>query len=87
MANFYRSEEYTRAMDEYFDITDRETRKVLLSVNEADQNAVLVSLTSKLYDNVVNKVDDIDFGEIELTRGDIEKLPNFNTLHECLNTM
>lgn len=83
----YRSPEYTRAMNEFFDITDTETRKILLAVNEADQNKVLVSLTSKLYDNVVDKVDDIDFGEIEMTRGDIEKLPNFKTLHECLNNM
>lgn len=85
--NVYRSEEYTRAMNEFFDITDTETRKVLLAVNEADQNKVLVSLTSKLYDNVVDRVDDIDFGEIERTKGDIEKLPNFTTLHECLNNM
>ena len=82
-----RSPEYTRAINEFFDITDRETRKVLLAVNEADQNKVLVSLTSKLYDNVVDRVDDIDFGEIERTKGDIEKLPNFETLHECLNNM
>lgn len=74
-------------MNEFFDITDTETRKILLAVNEADQNKVLVSLTSKLYDNVVDKVDDIDFGEIEMTKGDIEKLPNFKTLHECLNNM
>ena len=85
--DIHRSEEYTRAMNEFFDITDRETRKVLLAVNEADQNKVLVSLTSKLYDNVVDRVDDIDFGEIERSRGDIEKLPNFETLHECLNNM
>lgn len=83
----YRSPEYTQAMNEYFDITDTETRKMLLAVNEADQNKVLVSLTSKLYDNVVDKVDDIDFGEIEMTKGDIEKLPNFNTLSECLINM
>lgn len=85
--NIYRSPEYTRAMNEFFDITDTETRKVLLAVNEADQNKVLVSLTSKLYDNVVDRIDDIDFGEIERSRGDIEKLPNFETLHECLNNM
>jgi hypothetical protein len=83
----YRSPEYTQAMNEYFDITDTETRKVLLAVNEADQNKVLVSLTSKLYDNVVDKVDDIDFGEIEMTKGDIKKLPNFDTLNGCLDNM
>jgi len=86
-ANIYRFPEFTQAVNEYFDITDTETRKVLLAVNEADQNRVLVSLTSKLYDNVVDKVDDIDFGDIERTKGDIEKLPNFETLHQCLNTM
>lgn len=83
----YRSPEYNCVIDEFFDFTDRETRKVLLAVNEADQNKILVSLTSKLYDNVVDKVDDIDFGEIEMSKGDIEKLPNFETLHECLNNM
>jgi hypothetical protein len=83
----YRSPEYDRAINEFFDITDHETRRTLLAVNEADQNKILVSLTSKLYDNVVDKIDDIDFGEIERTKGDIEKLPNFPTLTECLNTM
>lgn len=83
----YRSKEYTQVMNEFFDITDTETRKVLIAVNEADQNKVLVSLTSKLYENVVDKVDDIDFGEIEMTKGDITKLSNFNTLNECLANM
>ena len=86
-ANIYRFPEFTQAVNEYVNISETETRKVLLAVNEADQNKVLVSLTSKLYDNVVDKVDDIDFGEIERSKGDIEKLPNFETLHECLNTM
>lgn len=83
----YRTPEFTKAMNEFFDITDHETRKILLAVNESDQNKVLVSLTSKLYDNVVDKVDDIDFGEIEMTKGDIQKLPNYNTLTDCLNNM
>lgn len=83
----YRSPEYTHVINEFFDFTDRETRKVLLAVNEADQNKILVSLTSKLYDNVVDKVDDIDFGEIEMTKGSITKLSNYNTLINCLQTM
>lgn len=85
--SIYRAPEYTRAMNEFFDITDTETRKVLLAVNEADQNKVLVSLTSKLYDNVVNRIDDIDFGEIELSKGDIKKLPNYETLIQCNQVM
>ena len=85
--NVYRTKEFTMAMEQYFDITDDETRKVLLAVNEEDQNKVLVSLTSKLYDSVIDKVDDIDFGEIPMTKGDITKLSNYNTLIECVATI
>ena len=85
--NVYRSPEYSMAMEQYFDITDNETRKILLAVNEEDQNKVLVGLTSKLYENIIDKVDDIDFGEIPMTKGDITKLSNYKTLLECTETM
>lgn len=85
--NVYRTEEFSRAMNEYFDITHNETRKVLLAVNEEDQNKVLISLTSKLYDSLMDKIDDIDFGDIPLTKGDITKLSNYGKICECLGTM
>lgn len=81
----YRYPEFVSAMNEYFDITDDETRRVLLSVNEADQSQVLVALTSKLYDNIVERVDDIDYGDIPATKGDITLLPNFTKLINCLD--
>lgn len=80
-------ESYDKIISEYFDITDRETRKVLLNVNEADQNQILSALTSKLYDHIVDKVDDIDFGTIPNTQGDISKLENYNELVDCINVM
>lgn len=83
----YRSKEFEFAMNEYFDNTDRDTRKILLSVNEADQNKILTSLTSKLYDNIVDKVDDIDFGDIPNTRGDITKLPNYVKIIDSLELL
>ncbi len=49
----YRSPEFTMAMNEYFDCTHDETRRVLLAVDEADQNQVLAALTHKLYDNII----------------------------------
>ena len=85
--NIYRSKEFTMAMEQYFDTEDDTTRKVLLAVNEDDQNKVLIGLTSKLYENIIDKVDDIDFGEIPMTKGDITKLSNYNTLMECIDTM
>lgn len=86
-SQIYRSKDFTRAMNEYFDVTDDTTRKVLLSVNEADQDKIMVSLTSKLYDAIMDKVDSIDFGEIPESKGDITKVPNISKVLECLDTM
>lgn len=86
-SKIYRSKEYTQAISEYFDITDNNTRRILLAIDENDQNKVLVSLTSKLYDNIVNKIDDIDFGEIPMTKGDITRLSNYQNILECNDTM
>ena len=55
---------FNDVITEHFDIHDNKTRKVLLALDETDQSSVLNSLTSKLYDNIVEKVDDIDFGDI-----------------------
>lgn len=79
--------DYNKIINEHFDIEDRETRKVLINIDEADQNAVLNALTSKLYDNIVNKVDDIDYGDIPNTKGDITKLENFEKLSDCIELM
>lgn len=79
--------QYNEFVKEYFDITDRETRKVLVTINEADQNQVMGSLATKLYDAIVKKVTDIDFGQIPQSRGDITKIPNYLDMIECLTTI
>lgn len=72
---------------EHMDLTDTMTRKAIISMNEADQQSVLSSLTSRLYDNIVSKVDDIDYGDIPSTKGDITKLPNYDKLRECIDLL
>lgn len=79
--------QYNQFVKEYFDITDRETRKVLVTINETDQNQVMGSLATKLYDAIVKKVTDIDFGQIPQSRGDITKIPNYLDMVECLTTI
>lgn len=83
----YRHPVFTEAMNKYFDIDHEETRRVLLSIDEADQNNVLTALTSRLYDNIVEKVDDIDYGDIPSTKGDVTLLPSYNKIVECLEIM
>ena len=82
--NVYRSKEFTEAMN-YFDTSDHLTRGILLTVNEADQAAVMVSLSNKLYEHIVDRVDDIDFGTIPNSRGDITKIDNYEQLVDCIN--
>lgn len=81
------SADYNQILKEYFDITDTKTRKIMLAINEADQNAVLSSLTTKLYGHIVDKVDDIDFGDIPKTKGDITKLESYEKLVDCVKTI
>ena len=83
----YRSKEYLQIIDEHMDLEDKETRHICMSINEEDQNRLLASLTSKLYDNIVEKVDDIDFGDLPRTKGDFTKLPNYDKVVGCVDTL
>lgn len=83
----YITEEYNNILKEYFDLSDTNTRKTLLAVDEADQSQVLAALTSKLYDHIINKIGDIDFGEIPNTQGDVTKLSNYESLIDSLDVM
>lgn len=84
---FYRDPVYNKAITEYFDMTDRKTCRTLTHLNEAGQNTVLMNLTSKLYDKIVAKCDDIDYGEIPATKGDITKLSKYNDMKETISIM
>lgn len=84
---FYRDPVYNKAIMEYFNMSDRKTCRTLTRLNEAGQNTVLMSLTSKLYDKIVAKCDDIDYGEIPATKGDITKLSKYNDMKETISIM
>lgn len=85
--NGYRYPEFSKAINEYMNLMDTNTRKTILSLNEEGQSTVLTSLTSKLYDNIINKVDDIDYGDIPMSKGDITKLDNYPKIIECIQLM
>ena len=70
---------------ENFDVTDKTTRKHLISLEEEDKSAVATALAAALYDKIVKKVDDIDFGTIPKSMGDITKVDGFENTVECLD--
>lgn len=72
----------------YMDLVDLNTLHTLSTINESDQNQVLLQLTNKLYSKIVSKaIDGIDYGTIPKSRGDISKVDNINDVMECLDIM
>lgn len=74
-------------LKEYFDTSNRKSMKTMLSLNEADQNQAMAALATKLYDKIVNKVDDIDYGTIPASKGDITQIGNFQEMRECMDVI
>ena len=82
-----RSPLFNKVVNEYFDLSHRPTRQYLLGLDEAGQNAVITNLTSKLYDKIVKKCEDIDYGEIPNTKGDITKLSKYEDMKETIRIL
>lgn len=80
-------EAYNAICKEHFDLLDRKTLKTIVSINENDQNIVLNDLAEKLYETILDKIDDIDFGSIPNSKGDIEKIENFDKIVDCLDLL
>lgn len=78
--------EYNQIFRENFDYSDNYTRQYIAkaAVTEDGNEQLLNALSSSLYDSIVSKVDDIDFGTIPLSRGDITKVEGFTKTEECL---
>lgn len=83
----YMNKHFENVIHEYIDITDKETRDFIFSLNEAGQNKVLMSLTSKLYEYITKRITDIDFGTIPDSKGDITKIEGYDNLLDCLNVL
>lgn len=78
---------YNMIISEYFDMSNINSIKTMMSLNEAEQDQALVNLASRLYTAIVNKITDIDFGKIPNSKGDITNIPNFMETKQCLETI
>lgn len=76
---------YANIIYEYFDPSNSSEFNKLMSLNEADQDRVMVNLASKLYNHIVNEITDIDFGDIPKSKGDITRIPNYMDMKDCIN--
>lgn len=77
--------EYNEIIREYFNISDDKTRHYIIALEDEGKDQLLTSLSSALYDKIVDKVDKIDFGSIPQSKGDITRVDRFDNTMECLD--
>ena len=77
--------EYNQIVNEHFDLSDNYTRRFIASLNESGQEQLIAALSSALYEKIVAKVDEIDFGTIPQSRGDITKVQGFVNTEQCID--
>ena len=78
---------YDQLVRENFNLSDRYTRKYIIALEDAGQEQLIAALSNALYDKIVSKIVDIDFGTIPMSRGDITKVEGYDNTVECLNIM
>lgn len=86
---------FMECMSAYMDFTNEELVNRCMElyngeqtpIVEAEQDSVILSLTSRLYKMIVDKVDDIDFGQIPETKGDVTKLKEYQQIKECIQVL
>ena len=64
--NYKTQEVFSEAVQKYMDFHDIETNNKLHSLDEAEQNAFLVSLTNKLYRLMIARVDAVSYTHLTL---------------------
>ena len=79
------NQELKKVLHEFMDLSDNKTIKKFATITEAGQSQFLVALTGRLYDKIQEKVDNVDFSAVSGSRGDITKIPHYDSLTECLD--
>lgn len=75
-------EAFTSALEMNYD-----NLKNLSAFTEADQKKGILVLANKLYGMIVNRLTDIDFKEIEQTKGDITEFKYYNRTRESISVL
>lgn len=68
----------------HLDFTDQDTLRLMTEASDS-QDKLLVALTSKLYEKILEKYEKIDFSSISRSRGDITKIEKYDSLVECVD--
>lgn len=81
------SNDYLKIVSESYDLTDPYTVEKVIMCNEAQKQANIENLTLQLYNQIKNNVDQINFGTIPKSKGNVTKIDGYENLVECINVM
>lgn len=79
--------EVLQAFNESMIEMNYKSRMALMYLNEAEEVQISDKLISKLYQTMLGKYSYIDFGEIPNSKGDITKLPHYDTLKDSIQML
>ena len=69
------------------DMKSIDTIRTVSSFTEAEQKKSTIVLANKLYGMIVDRLDQIDFKEIEKSEGDITEFKYYNRTRECISVL
>lgn len=72
---------------ESLNMNDIETFQLIMSLNEEEQGNAIISIGNRLYKMIINKLEDIDFKEIEKSKGDITKFSEYKRTKDCIDVL
>ena len=79
--------EYMQIISETYDLSDYNTKKNLLFVNEAKRIENLEHIVNNLYLHIKSNVSGIDFGTIPKSRGVVTRIDNYANILDCINSV
>ena len=79
--------EVKKFFDETMDTSSYEGYSFIMSLTEAQQGNAVMVLANKLYNMIINKIEDIDYREIERSNGDVTKFVQYKRTNECIDTL
>ncbi len=78
---------YFKEACSYMDLGDKETLAIVSAVNEADQRMIMMNVSNKIYDFIKLKANEVDFGDIPLSKGDVQRLRHYKLVKQTLDAL
>lgn len=81
------TKEIEQIYSESLDLSNLNTFRTVVSFTEAEQKNGIIILANKLYRMIIDKLENTDFREIEVSKGDITKLKQYKQIRDSIDVL